>query len=429
MSSKTAEAASQTGFDPNVINFAGIEVSAPHLSALMTSAYYLDRDAYPFLSPGARDWLRPTINYGDGYIERNSKRDRLEAAMPRLAPIAGQLLLGLESGQAPQFTPAQAASAKQGVASYMQPGAAMDTLRATSDQDAASILNFMGLTGLPFATRLEVFGSQVRRKVGPQLETARPYVKILTSGEQPGARQEFQHEVRGLLSLIQHTARQRAASRERDSIASEGPKSKAKLERRLQEDPDRYMNREDTAAGIAEAIQAVLANENTAPMLHGLAQNILARTGQTKGKDIKMNTKALEIGSDIIVKALLAALPENEQQEFRGLYSAATSISAISFWAKRAVGASVWVPGAIKRKIITDLGVSPKMADILAKRGRKIYHSLDERLPRTFQALSGVLPTTDKRIVVDRYNRLQRALGLSTAVGRATVPRTVLATR
>ena len=415
------ETATKPGFDPNIINFAGVEVSAPHLSALMSNLYYLDRDAYPFLTPALRAQFKPTMRFSDGYVERNSKRERLEWVLPRVAPAAGEILMSLDSDHTPQLTPDQAGLAKEGILPWLAPGDIQTLLSTASNEEVASALTFVARSGLPFGLSLDTVDRFARQKVGPTLDKVKPHAHILTAGEQPGVRQEFQQEVKGFLDIAQDTARARAANRERQSATAESDRAKARLEKRLQENPDRYLSREDTAAGIGAGIQTILTDKNAAPMLHGLAQSILASTGKS-GKDISLSIKALEVGADLIVDSLLKVLPEDEQRAYHGLYFAANSTSAVSFWARAAIKASVFVPkGVLREQIMTRLNMSPAAADILAKRGRHIYNALEQRLPRTLQALNGTLPTTDKRLVATVYEKLQRRFGTQQRVGSSAL--------
>jgi hypothetical protein len=425
-----AETVKQAPFDPNVIDFAGVELSTPYLGALMTGLYELDAGVYPFLSPALRDRFKPHRYYTDVYtneqrVWRNPQRDQMMYALPRLAGAAGRLTTSLDGGARPDFTPEEVTPVKEGLLSLITAGSTRAALAEASNEDLASILNFTAETVLPFAERLDVFDKLVGTKIGPHLETARPFMDALAAGEKQGVREEFRDGIKGVLNLVQHTAQERAADRERLSATQAGGKAKDKLEARLQAEPGRFVTREDVAAGIGKAIEAVLADGATAPMLHELAQSILTGAGQTKGKDLNINIKALEVASEIVVRSLLSALPAAEQEPYRQLYKAASSNSAINFWAKTAIHGSGLVPDVLKRKLIRDrLDAPEKLVRLLASNGRHMYITLNQQLPATLRAMSGVLPATDKKTVISVYEKLRARFGAE-RVGSAAVKKVV----
>lgn len=429
--SVTAETVTQPAFDPNVINFGnGVEVSARHLGDLMTGLYHLDEGVYPFLSDQARDRLRPHYRYTDPltdktYVELNPKRRAVEQALPHLAPVVGKLLNSEGDGPA-EFSPEDAAHAKAGLLPLMPSGMMRDALGAVSDEALASDLN-VAQSGLPAITGLSLFDAGIRAKVAPQLETVEPFVRILAAGEKLGVRGEFQQEVSNLLGFIEHNAQARAASRERAAVEHSGQRAKTRLENKLHEQPGKYVTREDVAAGIAEAIRATLSNEGATPMLHGLANRLLAGAAGGQGKEnLKINIKGIEVVSDLLVHSLLRALPEQEQKRYQELFRSATSASALSFWGQMAIHASGMVPEGVRRKLIRErMGVSEKDAARLAKHGKQMYRTLHRRLPDTMEALSGTLPTADKRRVIAMYNRLQQRLGPKKQIGSAALQTTV----
>jgi hypothetical protein len=425
----TAETASPAPIaisDPNVITIAeGVAVDTRHLGALMTYAYQLSQVIGPvpraegrvahIMSDKLSQYCQPHDTYrdDDGRIRVNWWNQHRLSLMSGLkaAPFVGKLLLSQSSGMSKFGTAgdAQRTIAETGTALKPSWG---PKLEAVTARDAGKIVDFTLADLLPFATELDVYKTLVRDRNGKHLGAVEEYLKILTSGEQPGTRQEFQHEVDLVLKTVLTTARERAANRERIEHQNARPKAKSRLEERLAARPDDYLEREDVAAGVADAATKLLGNQLSAPMLNSLIQKFL---GGEKPIDLNKAVKYIEIGTDFVIDALVRTLPADLQSQYQGLnFAAFGRRGAKAYWTSKAIESSPLVPTSLRVKVAEHFN----MPGIVGARGKATYDWLRSNLAPALQALVALLPTNNES-VRNLYSGAQPFIG-QTAVAEAT---------
>lgn len=378
MPALTEAAASPAAFDPNVINFLELQVPAQALSRLTSHLYHLDQGAYPFLNDTARRWMNPN----------HDRRRALDWSLPRLAPAASGIVMGMAEGgvgAAPQFSEEQAARAKAGMGVLAPSWQVRDQLKTVGDADMAAILGFAGSSLLPFASGLDIFDTRIRQKAAPVVKAAEPYVAALTSGEQAGPKQQFTREVSTVLDLVREAARSNAAAEQRKGL-----------------------RRADVAAGVAHAVNVVFSDAQPAPMLRQLTENIMGP--QQAG--VNISPKVLEIEADLIIASLLSALKPEARAPYKELCTAAFRTSALSRLGRSGITASALVPKWGLRRIAKKFNVAPELAENAAV----IHETLRQHLPGTIQALSEVLPDSSEATRA-AYDRVRRALDVQPHAG------------
>ena len=388
--------------NPNVLTVTdGLSVSRPHLSRLMDETWRLHRHAYPFLKPAMAKYMKPAvITYRDAFdgeileVERNPNRQHLDEAL-ELAPLAGALAMKLGSGEPmPALTSDQVDQIKTRATPLLPPG-----IGGFLGKLSVSDINAM----VPFALNLDYVQAEVRPYID-KLDQAEPYIDVLTgAGDQTEIGHQLHQETQGLLNLMWGTARQAAFRRLGQDYG--------KL-RRMQTEPDRYVTREDLAVGIKTAAEAVLGGSGAvAPMMHGLVQRALTKTGKAgKVEHVQLNVELLDFGADLIMSSLISVLPKDQRQGYQQLLDIARSSSAASRKFSTLLWASKLVTVGMRQSILEGKGVSPALAKLLAEKGHDLYKGLHRHLPSAMVALGGLFVASRKSSVKTLYEHTLRAI-------------------
>jgi hypothetical protein len=232
--------------------------------------------------------------YSDAYLPARLDSERM-AVVASLSPLVNQLIAEREGG--PPVTP-NSLQPYIPVASRLLPYSSRQRVRARAAQ--GDLVSSMALG----AVRGAMDSHQVRATVNRSLDTALPYLDILTpAAGEASPRVQFQAEVETALAMIQHAARVNSSRREGVEFD--------------QRNPDRHVKTDDVVFGIERLFQDVLAGEERVrtylPMVTALVGRGI-QDGYIRPERVRTpRPLIMRAAAASIIKTLNEALPENRR--------------------------------------------------------------------------------------------------------------------